>query len=46
MSGVDGGQRRADVGDASSEADNTSTGILQHERNRLAPSVCPRYHSA
>ena len=46
MSGVDDGQGQMDVGDASSEADNTSTGILQHERNRLAPSVCPRYHIA
>jgi len=46
MRGVDGVQRQMDVGDASSEADNTSTGILLPERNLLSLFVCPRYHSA
>ena len=46
MSGVDGGQRQVDVGDASTKADKTSTKILQPERNLLSLSVCPRYHSA
>ena len=45
MSAVDGGQRQMDVEDASSEADNTSTGILRPERNLLslsAPAITAR----